>query len=103
MSKYTLTQVAQQDMADIRDYYLEEAGYQVARQVLVEFVDAFRLLARTPGAGHRREDLAEERPILFWPMRDFLILYKTGTWPLQVISIVRGSLDVPRIIGRRGL
>ena len=103
MSSYTLTPIAQEDLADIRDYYLEETGYRVARQMLVEFVDAFRLLARTPGAGHRREDLAEERPILFWPMRDFLILYKTGTWPLQVISIVRGSLDVPRIIGRRGL
>ena len=103
MSGYLLTPVAQEDLADIRDYYLEEAGYRVARQMLVEFVETFRFLARTPGAGHKREDLAEDRPILFWPMRDYLILYKPGTNPLQIITIARGSQDLPKIIGRRGL
>ena len=71
--------------------------------MLVEFVEAFRFLARTPGAGHKREDLAEDRPILFWPMRDSMILYKPGTNPLEIITIVRGSQDLPRIIGRRRL
>ncbi len=69
MSAYRLTPVAQEDLADIRDYYWEEAGHRVARQMLVEFVEAFRFLARTPGAGHKREDLAEDRPILFWSTR----------------------------------
>ena len=103
MSRYILVPTAQEDLADIRDYYLEEAGYRVARQMLVEFVEAFRFLARTPGAGHKREDLAEDRPILFWPMRDYMILYKPGTNPLEIITIVRGSQDLPRIIGRRRL
>lgn len=103
MSRYILVPTAQEDLADIRDYYLEEAGYRVARQMLVDFVEAFRFLARTPGAGHKREDLAEDRPILFWPMRDYMILYKPGTNPLEIISIVRGSQDLPRIIGRRKL
>src|ERR1017187_4115794 len=77
--------------------------HRIARQVLTEFVGAFQFLGRTPGAGHKREDLAEARPILFWPMRDYLILYKPGTDPLQVVTIVRGSRDIPRIVGRRGL
>ena len=50
MSGYILTPVAQEDLVDIRDYYLDEAGYRVARQMLVEFVEAFRFLALTPGA-----------------------------------------------------
>ena len=103
MSGYILMPVAQEDLADIRDYYLEEAGYRVARQMLVEFVEKFRFLARTPGAGHKREDLAEDRAILFWPMRDYLILYKPNTTPLEIITIARGSQDIPRIIGRRNL
>jgi len=103
MSGYILIPVAQEDLADIRDYYLEEGGYRVARQMLVEFVETFRFLARTPGAGHKREDLAEDRPILFWPMRDFLILYRTGTSPLEIITIARGSQDLPKVIGRRNL
>ena len=50
--------------------------------MLLEFRDAFRVLGRAPGIGHRREDLAEDRPILFWPMRDYLILYTPRTKPL---------------------
>jgi plasmid stabilization system protein ParE len=103
MSGYVLTPTAQQDLLQIRDYYWEQAGYRIARQVLTEFVEAFQFLGRNPGAGHKREDLAEARPILFWPMRDYLILYKPGTDPLQVATIVRGSRDIPRIVGRRGL
>ena len=103
MSKYILMPAAKEDLADIRDYYLEEAGYRVARQMVVEFVEVFRFLARTPGAGHVRQDLAEDRPILFWPMRDYLILYRPETKPLHILSILRGSRDLPAIIGRREL
>lgn len=103
MSAYVLTPTAQQDLVRIRDYYVEEVGPRVARQMLVEFVEAFRLLTRNPGVGHKREDLAEDRPVLFWPMRDYLVLYKPGTAPLQIITIARGSQDIPRIISRRGL
>ncbi len=103
MSGYILQPTAQEDLCDIRDFYMQEAGYRIARQMLVEFVEAFRFLASTPGAGHKREDLAEDRPILFWPIREYLILYKPGTDPLCIITIVRGSQDVPRIIRRRSL
>jgi len=50
-----------------------------------------------------RQDLAEERPILFWPMRDYLVLYKPPTNPLQILSIFRDSRDIPALIGRRKL
>src|SRR5450759_1628855 len=103
MSGFILTPTAQEDLTQIRDYYLEEAGPRVARQMLVGFMEAFRFLTRTPGAGHKREDLAEDRPILFWPMRDYLILYRPGALPLQIITIVRGSRDIPGIIGIRRL
>ena len=103
MSRYILMPAAKEDLADIRSYYLEEAGYGVARQMLVEFVESFRFLARTPGAGHVRQDLAEDRPILFLPMRDYLILYKPATKPLEILSIFQGSRDVPALVGRRKL
>lgn len=102
-SSYILTPVAQEDLVAIRDFYLDEAGSRVARQMVVEFVEAFRFLAGTPGAGHRREDLAEDRPILFWAMRDYLILYRPASKPLQILSVVRGSRDVSTVINRRAL
>lgn len=103
MSRYVLMPAAKEDLIDIRDFYLKEAGYRVARQMVAEFAEAFCFLAATPGAGHLRRDLAEERPILFWPMRDYLILYKPATNPLQILSIFRGSRDIPALVGRRGL
>ncbi len=103
MSGYRLSPTAQSDLAAIRDYYLEKAGDRIARQILVEFVDAFRLIARTPGIGHMRADLAEDRPVLFWPVRDYLIIYRTGTKAVEIVTIVRGSRDVAKIVKHRGL
>ena len=59
MSRYLLTPAVEQDLADSRGYYLAEAGSRFARQMIVEFAEAFRFLARTPVAGHVQEDLAE--------------------------------------------
>ncbi|SRR6266481_1660037 len=103
MSGYILTPTAQADLVAIRAYYVEEAGPRVSRQMLVEFVEAFRFLSRTPTAGHKREDLAQDRPILFWTMRDYLIIYQQRTSPLKIVTIVRGSRDIPTLIVRRRL
>ena len=75
----------------------------MARRILGEFVAAFRFLSRNPGAGHRRADLCGDRPVLFWPIRDYLILYRPGSEPLQILTIVRGSRDIPAIIDARNL
>jgi len=102
MSRYILAPAAQEDLVAIRDYYLKEAGYRVARQMLVEFTKAFQTIARTPGIGHRREDLAWERPVVFWPVRDYLIIYRAFTKPVEIITIARGSRDIAVILKRRG-
>jgi hypothetical protein len=62
--------------------------------MLVEFIEAFRFLARNPGTGDTREDLADPG-ILFWTMREYLILY-------MLRSVSRFS-DIPTPIGRRRL
>src|SRR5207237_9594197 len=53
MSGYNLTPTAQTDLTELRDYYLKEAGRRVARQILVEFVEAFRFLARSRSASQK--------------------------------------------------
>lgn len=54
-----------------------------------------RYLVRTLCAGRVREALAENRPVLFWPMPDYLILHKLATNPLEILSNFWGSRDVP--------
>ena len=101
MSRYILTPAAQEDLVAIRDYYLKEAGYRIARQMLVEFTKAFQLIARTPGIGHTRKDLAGDRPVLFWPMRDFLIIYRSTTKRVEIVTIVRASRDIAEVLNSR--
>jgi plasmid stabilization system protein ParE len=52
--RYILSPEAKRDIEQIRDFYLEEAGARVARNVLGQITGALRFLAATPGAGHRR-------------------------------------------------
>ena len=101
MSSYILAPAAQEDLVAIRDYYLKEAGYRIARQMLVEFTKAFQTIAHTPAIGHPREDLAGDRPVLFWPMRDYLIIYRSVAKPVEIVTVVRGSRDVATILKRR--
>ncbi len=103
MSGYSLTPSAQGDLRGIRRYYRREAGYGIARQMNAEFVSSFRRIAGNPGIGHKREDLAGDRPILFWPMRDFLILYRSAGTSVVILMVVRGSRDIAQLIEHRGL
>jgi plasmid stabilization system protein ParE len=41
-----------------------------------DFFNVFEALARTPGMGHRREDLTQYS-ILFWPVGAYLIIYSS--------------------------
>ncbi len=68
--------------------------------MLVAFVEAFRALAGTPGIGHRREDLAGDRPVLFWPVRDYLIIYRRGRKLIEIVTVVHGSRHIPTLLGR---
>ena len=57
MNRYVLTAQAQEDPKQIRDNVLQEGGFRIARYVVASMVNGFRAIARTPGQGHRREDL----------------------------------------------
>jgi plasmid stabilization system protein ParE len=103
MSGYILAAPAQEDLLAIRRYYLREAGYRIARQMSAEFVSAFRMIARNPGVGHRREDLAASRPILFWPIKDYLILYRIMRRSVEIVMIMHGSRDIAALILHRDL
>jgi plasmid stabilization system protein ParE len=98
---YVLAPNAQEDLVAIRDYYVAAGGYKLARRMLLEFVDAFRTIARHPAIGHKREDLVEDRPVLFWPVRDYLVVYRTNTQPVEIVTIAHGRRDVAGIVKRR--
>jgi antitoxin ParD1/3/4/toxin ParE1/3/4 len=103
MSRYILTVEAQQDLREIRDYLTVEGGPRVARYVVGAFIVAFRRLARTPGIGHRRADLAADEELLFWPVFSYLIVYRCSRGSLAVVAVVHGRRDVAQALQARSL
>tara|TARA_B100000965_G_scaffold33061_1_gene24466 strand:+ start:2088 stop:2408 length:321 start_codon:yes stop_codon:yes gene_type:complete len=97
--RYLLSPQARDDIQNIRDYYLAEAGARVARDVLLEFTRAFRLLATSPDAGHRREDLTLE-PVRFWPVFSYLIVYTPISQPIGIVRVLHGSRNLDALFLR---
>jgi plasmid stabilization system protein ParE len=62
--------------------------------------DAFESLGRTPGMGHRREDLTSHR-VLFWPVGAYLVIYRAERRPIEIVAVTQGSRDIPRFLSRR--
>lgn len=46
-----------------------------------------------PGLGHLREDLTDE-PLRFWPVHSYLIIYRPGRTPLQIVRVLSGYRDI---------
>jgi plasmid stabilization system protein ParE len=59
-------------------------------------------LGRTPGMGHRREDLTSYS-VLFWPVGAYLIIYRAGRHPIEIVAVTQGSRDIPALLSRRML
>ena len=55
-------------------------------------------LAKMPGIGHLRVDLADRRR-RFFLVYSYLIVYRSQTKPLQVIRVLHAARDVQNILG----
>lgn len=84
--------MAEQDLAELYDYVAIESGVDRAHALEAEFTAAILLLARMPGMGPWREDLPPS--LRAWAVHRWLVLYRPGTVPLEVVRIVGGWQDV---------
>ena len=56
--------------------------------------------SKFPHAGHCRRDLTEA-DVRFYPVYSYLIVYRPESSPLQIVSVLHASRDVPRILAQR--
>jgi len=97
VKRYRLSPEAQQDVTDIKQYYLDQTGVRVARYVTGELTRAFQFLAATPGAGHKREDLTD-RAVKFWQVFSYLVIYDPFTNPLGIARVLHASQDLATLL-----
>ncbi|HEY3847358.1 MAG TPA: type II toxin-antitoxin system RelE/ParE family toxin [Acetobacteraceae bacterium] len=97
MKRYILSPEAQQDLRDIRDYLLMEAGLPVSRHVMRKIGEALRFLSVMPGVGHFRQDLTGE-PVKFWQVFSYLIIYDHLTRPIGIARVLHSSRDIAAVL-----
>jgi toxin ParE1/3/4 len=100
MKSFVLSPDAEEDAWTIwRDVALE-AGLSVANRVESTIFEKIGLLAKMPGIGHWRRDLTD-RDVKFFPVYSYMIVYRPGARPLQVVAILHGRRDVEQLLKAR--
>ena len=97
MTRFILTLKAAEDLNEIWTYIAADS-VEAADRVMAALERMMQKLARSPGIGHVREELAD-RQHRFFPVFSYLIVYRTGTRPLEVIRVLHASRDVQNILG----
>jgi plasmid stabilization system protein ParE len=102
MSDYALTALAKTDIFDIWSY-IAEHDQNAADRVEQAIYNACDFLAEGPLRGHLRPDLTP-RPVRFWTLTrypNYTIVYLPETAPLQIIAVLHGKRNIPRILKQR--
>jgi toxin ParE1/3/4 len=97
MKGFVLTPRAKQDVNDIWDYIADD-NIEAADRVLDALEGAMAKLAKNPGIGHWREELADKRH-RFFLVYSYLIVYRYEDKVLQVIRVLHAARDVQSILG----
>ena len=100
MSSYVLSREAGHDLDDLWNYIAEDS-VDAADRMAAKLLDSFEALARHPGMGHKREDLTNY-PVLFWPVANYLVIYRADRSPIEIVAIVYATRDIPTFLHRRG-
>lgn len=98
MSRYLLTKPALADIEEIVGYIAKDKP-GVAKRVGDRFASTFDVLAKNPELGHLREDLTM-RPVRFWPVFSYLVVYRAETKPLQILRVLSEYRDLAALLGR---
>jgi len=93
---YRLTPAARADLDEIVSFVADDNA-EAGLRVLDAFEQAFELLGNKPEIGHVREDLTR-RPVKFWNVHSYLVVYDPASAPLTVIAVLHGARSVDRIL-----
>jgi plasmid stabilization system protein ParE len=99
-ARYVLAPEAARDLVQIWRYLKNQSSVEVADRVESVIRERIVFLVKTPGAGHWSKRLTNA-PVKFFPVYSYLIVYRPETKPFQVVAILHGRRDVPRILKDR--
>ncbi len=91
MSSFVLSPAAAADVESIASF-LDEHAPHATDHVLDSLRDAMHRIARAPGIGHIRDDLADV-PLRFYAVWSYLVIYREES-PVQIVRVLHAARDV---------
>jgi antitoxin ParD1/3/4 len=98
-SLYDVSAEAQNDLFEIWRRIADDS-VALANRIESEFYELFASLGQMPGQGHTRKDLTN-RPVLFFPLYSFLVVYQPDVEPIRIMAVLRGRRNIKRILKER--
>ena len=98
MTKFVLSPAATADIEGIADF-LDEHAPRATERVLHGLRDAMHRIAKNPGIGRVRKDLADE-PLRFLAVWSYFVVYRDSS-PVDVVRVLHASRDIVRVLGSR--
>jgi antitoxin ParD1/3/4 len=96
---YDVSAEAQNDLFEIWRRIADDS-VALANRIESEFYELFASLGQMPGQGHTRKDLTK-RPVLFFPLYSFLVVYQPDVEPIRIMAVLRGRRNIKRILKER--
>jgi len=96
MKRFTLSPEAAGDIRAIWAFIAKD-NVKAARRVRTKIFAGCQQVAENPGIGHSREDLTD-KPVLFWPVGRYLIIYRATRKPVEIARVLHGALDIATIL-----
>jgi plasmid stabilization system protein ParE len=96
---FQLTPQALGDLGNILDYIAKDSA-DAANRVESAILSACYSLALHPLLGSRRSEITLQ-PVRFWTVprfRNFIVIYRPGTKPLQVVAVLHGMRNIKALL-----
>jgi plasmid stabilization system protein ParE len=96
MADFFYSPEARQDLLEIWEFIAQD-DVDAADRVEREIQQTIVRLAATPEMGHLRRDLTS-KPVRFWPIYSYLIIYNPEARPLEIVRILSGYRDIAKLL-----
>lgn len=96
MKRFKLSPQAADDIRETWGYIARDS-LDAARRFRLRIGEACRTIAQNPRIGHSREDLTA-KPVLFWPEGQYLIVYNPVRTPVEIVRVLHGARNVPKLL-----
>ena len=98
MKPFSISAEAERDLNAVWDYIANDS-VDAADRWIQRLAETFQILADSPGIGRVREDLTL-LPVRFWPVGEYVVIYRVKTGLVEIVAVTQGSRDIPTFLRR---